>query len=296
MSIPELASQSVKNTLSDQNDHSMRTIIIAGDQKVGKSSLVNAFLEKNDNPRETLVMEYSFGRKSSQKPGIDKIICHVWEYGGKIEMLSDVLVSIPIRGSFFFCIMLDLSKIKKIWNTLESCIQAIQKNFSTADSTMEIIIIGGYYDHFKNFDTEIKKMVCTTLRSVALLFNAHLLFYSKKDTHLARKAKDLCYGMGFGNGILLKEKNTNFLKPLMIPRGSDTWENIGFPPCKLDEIKKRYTAKIASERIIKSDCSEDIQRTHPEPILDTLAALKYEELRCMESFEPSIKDYLFCLQ
>ncbi|CAG4948706.1 unnamed protein product [Colias eurytheme] len=296
MSIPELASELVKETLSEQNDRSMSTIIIAGSKNVGKSSLINAFLDKNDNPRETLVMEYSFGRKSSQKPGIDKMICHVWEYGGKIEMLSDVLLSIPIRGSFFFCIMLDLNKIKEIWNTLESCIQALQKNFSNADSALEIIIVGGYYDQFKNFDTEVKKIVCTTLRSVALLCNAHLLFYSKKDTHLARKAKDLFYGMGFGNGVLLKEKNTNYMKSIMIPRGSDNWENIGVSPCNLDEVKKRYTAKITSEPSIKSDYSQDIQRTHPEPILDTLASLKYEELRCMESFEPSIKDYLFGLQ
>lgn len=114
----------------------------------GKSSLIHSFLEKNETPRESLVLEYSFGRKSTQKHGIDKTICHVWEYGGKLEMMKDVLTVIPVEPNFYFCIMIDLNKIRSLWNVLEVCLETIEKNYK--NQSLEIIIIGGHYDLFKN--------------------------------------------------------------------------------------------------------------------------------------------------
>lgn len=111
--------------------------------------MLHSFLEKTDKPRETLVLEYSFGRKSSQKQGIEKTICHVWEYGGRLEMLKNVLVSIPVRGKFFYCVMVDLSKIKTIWNTFETCMQAAKESFT--DLSPEVLLIGAKYDVFKNY-------------------------------------------------------------------------------------------------------------------------------------------------
>lgn len=117
----------------------------------GKSTLLYSFLEKNDPPRETLVVEYSFGRKSNQKQGIDKILCHIWENGGKLETLNNILLSTPIRGKYYFCVMVDLSKIKCIWETLETCTRAINDVYSTSEHFPELIIIGGKYDIFKNY-------------------------------------------------------------------------------------------------------------------------------------------------
>lgn len=84
-----------------------------------------------------------------QKQSLDKTVCHIWEYGGKLEMLKNVLISIPKKGKTFFCIMVDLSKIKSIWSTLETCIQSITD--SCKDSPIEMIILGGKYDIFKNY-------------------------------------------------------------------------------------------------------------------------------------------------
>lgn len=120
----------------------------------GKSSLLNSFLDKTDPPRETLVLEYSFGRKSNQKQGIEKTICHIWEYGGKLDALMNVLPSIPITGNFYFIIMIDLSKIKRIWNTIETCFQAIKDTHPESGKRPEIIIIGGKHDIFKNYGEE----------------------------------------------------------------------------------------------------------------------------------------------
>lgn len=109
------------------------------------------FLDKNDLPRETLVVEYSFGRKSNQKQGMEKTLCHIWEYGGKLETLNNVLRATPIRGKFFYCVMVDLCKIKSIWEILETCTQTMKDVYSNAESLPELIIICGKYDLFKNF-------------------------------------------------------------------------------------------------------------------------------------------------
>lgn len=122
--------------------------------------MLNSFLDKNDAPRETLVLEYSFGRKSSQKQGMEKTLCHIWEYGGKLETLNSVLASIPVRGKFFFCIMIDLSKIKTVWETMETCVQTMNDIYSSSESMPELIIIGGKYDNFKNYGELMKSLIC----------------------------------------------------------------------------------------------------------------------------------------
>ncbi|CAG4971357.1 unnamed protein product [Parnassius apollo] len=249
VTLPEIAEDIVNKTLAHANDDNSRTIFLVGSKSVGKSTLLNSFLEKTDTPRETLVLEYSYGRKSNQKQGIEKTICHVWEYG----------------------------------------------DYSDCTHFEEIIIIGGKYDLFKNYDSEIKKLVCETIRSVALINDAHILFYSSKEPLLVRKAKEILHNAGFGNGVVIKEKNTNNTKPLSIPKGSDSWESIAIPRSTMEQVKMRHVTRIQLEVEIQANDKNELQRTHPEPILDSLAALKYEEIRNMELFDPAINDYLMCL-
>lgn len=127
----------------------------------GKTTLLYSFLDKNDSPRETLVLEYSFGRKSNQKQGIEKTICHVWEYGGKLDILKNIMPSIPLHGRYYYCIMLDLSKIKQLWNTLETCLQLewFEKTEDHSDSSArkDLVIIGGKYDLFQNYGQYVTK-------------------------------------------------------------------------------------------------------------------------------------------
>lgn len=42
--------------------------------------------------------------------------------------------------------------------------------------------------------------------------------------------------IGFGNGTVIKDKNTNFSKPLVIPRGADNWESIGVTATTLEQV------------------------------------------------------------
>lgn len=113
--------------------------------------MLSTFLEKNDVPRETLVLEYSFGRKTVNKQSIEKTICHVWEYGGKLNILDNVLSSVPGQGKYYFLVMVDLSKIKNIWNVLETCIVAMNEAYADSTNKPELILIGGKYEIFKNY-------------------------------------------------------------------------------------------------------------------------------------------------
>ncbi|KPJ12077.1 Cytoplasmic dynein 2 light intermediate chain 1 [Papilio machaon] len=150
VTIPEKATEIVNKIIAQSNEHISRTIFVVGSKSAGKSTLISNFLEKNEAPRETLVLEYSFGRKSGQKQGLEKIICHVWEYGGKLELLKNVLTSVPMHRISYFIVMLDLSKIKTIWNTIETCVNSL-KQYVEKSTSQDLILIGGKYDLFNNY-------------------------------------------------------------------------------------------------------------------------------------------------
>lgn len=56
----------------------------------------------------------------------------------------------------------------------------------------------------------------------------------------------------------------------------------------------RHVMRIPLE-VETNETAAELQRNHPEPILDSLVALKFEDLRNMDSYDPSINDYLMCL-
>lgn len=87
-------------------------------------------------------------------------------------------------------------------------------------------------------DSEIKKFICSTIRSIALLQKAHLVFYSSKEPPLVKRVKDLFHSMGFGNGVVFKERNVNSTKPLCIPKGTDTWESIGLELANWEQVSR----------------------------------------------------------
>ena len=86
-------------------------------------------------------------------------------------------------------------------------------------------------------DSEIRKHMCTTIRSFALVYNANIFFYSSKEAQLVRRAKDIFHNIGFGGGVALKEKCVNYNKPLLIAKGTDSWDSIGLPACTIEQVQ-----------------------------------------------------------
>lgn len=48
--------------------------------------------------------------------------------------------------------------------------------------------------------------------------------------------KDILYCFGFKDNYEFKDKSTNYTKPLLIPKGTDTWEHIGLQPMTIEEV------------------------------------------------------------
>lgn len=147
----------------------------------GKSSIINNFLDREETPKPTLALEYSFGRRSASGQGIRKQVCNVWELGSLSN--SHHLIDIPIKShglaSLHVVIVLDLSVPERLWADLEGSLNGLQQSVA-GHATVDVIehlkknirrligddhpdqgtlnvlpfpvlIIGGKYDKFQAF-------------------------------------------------------------------------------------------------------------------------------------------------
>ncbi|KAI4500953.1 hypothetical protein M0802_004164 [Mischocyttarus mexicanus] len=60
-----------ENRKTDSKETRERSIIIVGSKSVGKTTMINRFLEKDEKPKPTIAMEYSFGRKAGKSLDLD---------------------------------------------------------------------------------------------------------------------------------------------------------------------------------------------------------------------------------
>ncbi|KAB0358708.1 hypothetical protein FD754_002864, partial [Muntiacus muntjak] len=196
-----------------------KSVFFIGSKNGGKTTIILRCLDRDEPPKPTLALEYTYGRrvKGHSKP---KDIAHFWELGGGTSLLD--LISIPITSdtlrTFSIVLVLDLSKPNDLWPTMENLLQATKLNVdkvimklgkknSKAASEMRqkmwsnmqkdhpdrelidpfpipLVIIGSKYDIFQDFDSEKRKVICKTLRFVAHYYGASLMtnfsFFSKK--------------------------------------------------------------------------------------------------------------------
>lgn len=61
-----------------------------------------------------------------------------------------------------------------------------------------LVIVGGKYDMFQEFEPEKRKLICRSLRQVAHSMAASLIFYSDKDAGLVKRLRDVFNYHGFG--------------------------------------------------------------------------------------------------
>ncbi|XP_063227498.1 cytoplasmic dynein 2 light intermediate chain 1 [Bacillus rossius redtenbacheri] len=297
------------------------TLILLGSKDVGKSSLVHRFLDRDEPAKQTLALEYTFGRKAGRS--LVKDVCHIWELGGGTMYPSLLATPLAAAGrnlsQVTVVLMLDLSALNQLWFTMETLLQSIltilrahcsqdQMNslqelawarigYDNPDKDLmdpfpcSLVILGGKYDVFQDFDSEKKKIVCRCLRYVAHTLGASLQFYSVKDAGLVKKAKDLLSHHGFGSAAV-KSISQDHNKPLLIPAGSDSMERIGGvgtsqiisinkgPGAALDRWKhiftKHFPQEVTEKSVIPDDPAHDIN--FKEAIIDSLRAQRDDEL------------------
>ncbi|KAM9847858.1 cytoplasmic dynein 2 light intermediate chain 1 [Aulostomus maculatus] len=244
---------------------SERTVVLMGSKTGGKTSILLRCLDRDEPPKPTLALEYTFGRRAKGH-NTPKDIAHLWELGGGTS-LSD-LVQIPITPvsirSLSIILVLDLSKPEFLWGTMEKLLQAARVQVEIVSSQAQkaqsgskpqttallptralpkdypdrelispfplpLLIIGSKYDIFQEFDSDKRKVVCKTLRFIAHYYSASLTFTSIKSEALMSKTKSFFSHLAFD---LNKGKTVSLdpTKPLLIPAGSDSFSQIGSPP------------------------------------------------------------------
>ncbi|KAM6406581.1 cytoplasmic dynein 2 light intermediate chain 1 [Pluvialis apricaria] len=248
-----------------------KSVLFMGNKNGGKTTIILRCLEREEIPKPTLALEYTFGRRA-RRQNAPKDVAHFWELGGGTSLLD--LIRIPITSnnirSFAVVLVLDLSKPNELWTTMEKLLQVTRKHMNKILSKLEktnpevateikqrmqnnlqrdhpdyelvdpfpvpLVIIGSKYDIFHEFDSEMRKIISKTLRFVSHYYGASLVFTSKSEA-LLLKARVLINHLAFGYDKS-KSVSVDHSKPLFIPAGLDSLSQIGPPPASDSDIGK----------------------------------------------------------
>nr|XP_054759473.1 cytoplasmic dynein 2 light intermediate chain 1-like [Lytechinus pictus] len=288
-------------------------ILFIGSKNAGKTSIILRFLEKEEAPKPTIALEYTFGRRAKGHNMV-KDICHIWELGGYIPVTIN-----RDSGDRGFTIMsssvmvvMDLSQPYELWHTMETLIKsaldrveqviskASRNNPSIQDKVKErawkrigvdhpdrdmldpfplpLVIIGTKYDVYQDFDPEKRKVISKTLRFIAHNYGAALQFSSNKTDGLMSRTKNLVSHLAFSTTLSLKTISVDPNKPISVPFGLDSLEQIGLPPVGDDDLgrsnartpldlwKQAFTSYFPQKSTIKA-IVEDPSKTHSMPRL-----------------------------
>lgn len=241
-------------------------VLFVGPKQSGKSSLIVQFLNPNkeDVPKPTVALEYTFGRRSNTTTTV-KDIAHLWELGGGTHLRD--LVNVPITPqrlpTSVVVVVVDLSKPSEAFRDLvqwldiiktrvTECCDKIKKTKpdklatlmeqasarSKVDthpdsgiitpSVMPLVIVCHKYDQFQDFESSQRKVLLQALRYAALCKGASILCTSMRD-----KTQLNHFRLLLNHFVFHTEKKRavqqNPGKPLIIPAGTDTLEAIGLP-------------------------------------------------------------------
>ncbi|NXW29646.1 DC2L1 protein, partial [Phaetusa simplex] len=249
-----------------------KSVLFMGNKNGGKTTIILRCLEREEIPKPTLALEYTFGRRA-RRHNTPKDIAHFWELGGGTSLLE--LIRIPITSnnirSFAVVLVLDLSKPNELWTTMEKLLQVTRNhvnkiltklektNPEVATEIKQRMRNNLQRDHpvilavifcflflmymfqcqlFQEFDSEMRKTISKTLRFVSHYYGASLVFTSKSEA-LLLKARALINHLAFGYDKS-KSVSVDHSKPLFIPAGLDSLSQIGPPPASDSDIGKMH--------------------------------------------------------
>uniref|UniRef100_A0A1B0FF89 Cytoplasmic dynein 2 light intermediate chain 1 n=1 Tax=Glossina morsitans morsitans TaxID=37546 RepID=A0A1B0FF89_GLOMM len=299
--------------LQQQHESKGRSILLLGSRGVGKSTIINKFLDREENPRPTLALQFSYGRRSRSTEYGQKQVLNIWEVGSlrNTEQLIEVTLKGQNLSSFAVIIMIDLSQPHCMFADIdEACghLRDVSTKLSanseklitnkTTTTTIEkipfpVVIVGGKYDIFMNFEPEIKKQVCRCLRSTAHLIGAALLFYSSTTQKLVKTLRDTIIYIGFGSPSRpFRLQITDYNDALSIWFGTDSWEDInrGEEFKNLQQINEHFSSKVPQHPSLNDDSTSldnsENAAVNPskdpgfyESVIDEMRAQKDEELQ-----------------
>ncbi|XP_045030552.1 cytoplasmic dynein 2 light intermediate chain 1 isoform X2 [Daphnia magna] len=206
----------------------IQTLFLVGASKSGKTTLIHAFLDKDDEPKVSLPVEYTYIRRTNKY--MVKDICYIWE----VDTAN-----------------INLVHVHDLWNACER-IEELKKNLEAKPKTIITFgILGMKYDLFevleiysnfftfkpilnpsgvimkKNLSTEKKLILCRIAKHYATIVDGHLVFCTRKDRTTMKVAKDLFSHLAF------KTKFSHPLRfdlssPVIIPKGGENKSDINY--------------------------------------------------------------------
>ncbi|XP_051507369.1 cytoplasmic dynein 2 light intermediate chain 1 isoform X2 [Myxocyprinus asiaticus] len=278
------------------------TVFLMGSKAGGKTTILLRFLDRDEAPKPTLALEYTFGRRA-RGHNTPKDIAHLWELGGGIS-LSD-LVQIPITAdnisALSVVLVLDLSKPNALWETMERLLESarsqvekvcasLQKTGESRSGKQPSQNRVSRVLHKDYPDRELINPFPVSLLIIGSKFDIFQFTSSKSETTVS-KARSFVNQLAFGTERP-KSISTDPSKPLVIPAGLDSLSQIG-PPVTSDvdigtlhaknplDLWKKVFERVFPPESIKErkelkDPAKDPQ--YSEPLIDSMRAQKDQEL------------------
>ncbi|XP_072436718.1 cytoplasmic dynein 2 light intermediate chain 1 isoform X3 [Chiloscyllium punctatum] len=277
-----------------------RSVFFLGNKTGGKTTIILRFLDRDEIPKPTLALEYTFGRRAKGH-NTPKDIAHFWELGGGTSLsdLAQIPITIDSIRTISIVLVLDLSKPNDLWLSMEKLLNVTknhinstinelgkkdsinvndfkQKTWKTLQRNhpdwelidpfpIPLVIIGSKYDIFQFFSNKME----STISKMRTILN-HLAFGTDRS----------------------KAVSVEYNKPLFVPAGLDSLSLIGSPPATeidlgkinarnpVDLWKKVYEKLFPSENTSELKYVEDPAKNpqYAEPEVDAMRAQKDQEL------------------
>nr|XP_002128888.1 cytoplasmic dynein 2 light intermediate chain 1-like isoform X1 [Ciona intestinalis] len=245
-------------------------ILFVGGKSSGKTTAILKFLSRDEAPRPTTALEYTFARRANNLQ--DKMTGHIWELGGGVNLikLMDVSLTVDTIHSMTVILVLDLSNPSELWYTAENLLKAARARIDATLSQMSkqkaglqqkflkeawerlggkdrpdahvinpflvpLVIIGSKFDKFQEMEPEQKKVITQCIRYLALSNGASAIFMSSKIEATVKGLRHIMNVAAFG-GPLNKTPVIDNKRPLYVPAGIDSLDGIGSPPLKSSDI------------------------------------------------------------
>ncbi|XP_057300241.1 cytoplasmic dynein 2 light intermediate chain 1-like isoform X2 [Hydractinia symbiolongicarpus] len=303
-------------------------LLVCGSKDAGKTSLIQRFLERDETPKPTVGLDFCYGRKSKQNNMSQvKDVAQIWELGGGSSMskLLDVVITPSNIRKLSVVLVLDLSKPDQLWETQETLLNQIKQRIkqviteaSKTDTNIEndlkdrawrrvgknhtdkntitpllvpLVIIGAKSDLYQDLSSDKKEMLSKTIRFLALLNGGMIQFFSTKAEGLTSRAKNVLNHLAFASN-LSKTSCIEHTKPIIVPYGMDTLQQIGAPPISADRLVKArrgglpydlwsdtYLSVFPSQKEVKDEKKNPAtDKQFADEIVDTIRVQKDEEL------------------
>ena len=246
-------------------------ILFVGDKQCGKTTAQNYFLQpsKDDTPKPTVAMDYTYGRRSSSNNSSQKDIAHIWELGGgkKLADLIKVPMTLERFLNFHVVICIDLSKPSKCFDSLKTWMEIINKRIEECMGQLErsrrgkkilqdikkridskykshpdssvidpspvpITIVCTKYDVFANEDPAKRKVLLSAIRYIAHVKGYSVYCTSRKHSALKQMFRKFMSYTCFNHPPTFnaaKRNQTDPSKPLVINASYDNLKKMVMP-------------------------------------------------------------------